>query len=349
VLSPPVAELGTLQQRDPFLLWHEDRWVMLLGTGLRTDDAGGSGAVVAWESTDTYTWSYRGLVFARPGGGDGIDTGPVWECPQLLRVDGAWVLIVSVQMPGPRCPYAVWFVGDFDGLRFRPASTGLMDHGEVFYAPAITEGVLDRTLMWGWLQEGGRGVAPAVGEGTASSPPAFVGAMSLPRELSVRDGRLHSRPALEVVAIWSAPPLARHTDLHIPDGGSVQLAPKLPTSYRLSFELDLTSGRGGVRLGADAEGHPVWLGLVTTSSPRMVAGAWRDGHLSEWYSSPLPASQGPVRVEVYGDAGIIEAFAAGCALTLRVEPGPSRATAVLLDAAGGTAHFRDVALVTAPA
>jgi sucrose-6-phosphate hydrolase SacC (GH32 family) len=204
--------------------------------------------------------------------------------------------------------------------------------------------VPDRTLLWGWLQEGGHGVAGAVGERTATAP-EFVGAMSMPRELSVRDGRLHCRPAREIDAIWSPNPLARFSDLQIPDGGSVPLAAQPATAYRLSFQVELAVGRGGVRLGADADGDPVWLGLVGTTGPRLVAGAWRDGHLDEWYSAPLPDSGGPVRVEVYRDADIVEVFAAGCALTLRVPHG--NAAAMQLDAAVGTARFRDVALVTA--
>jgi sucrose-6-phosphate hydrolase SacC (GH32 family) len=200
-------------------------------------------------------------------------------------------------------------------------------------------------LLWGWLQEGGQAVAG--GEGTVT-PPQFVGAMSMPRELSVRDGRLHSRPAREIAAIWSAPPMARFTELRIPDSGSVPLPTGLPAWYRLSFAVELVAGRAGVRLGVDPDGNAVWLGVVATPGPALVAGALRDGHLTEWHRAPLPGSRNPLRVEVYVDVGIVEAFSAGCALTLRMDPVASRAAGVVLDAAAGTALFRDVALVAAP-
>jgi sucrose-6-phosphate hydrolase SacC (GH32 family) len=205
--------------------------------------------------------------------------------------------------------------------------------------------VPDRTLLWGWLQEGGPAVADG---GGAATPPQFVGAMSLPRELSVRDGRLHSRPAREIAEIWSRPPLAHVTKLRIPDGGSVRLATEPPASYRLTFAVQRPAGRAGVRLGTDTFGNLVWLGLVATPGPGLVAGAWRDGHLTEWYRAPLPVSPDPVLVEVYVDAGIVEAFTADAALTLRMNPAESRAAGIALDAAGGTAVFTDVAVVAAP-
>jgi beta-fructofuranosidase len=42
--------------------------------------------------------------------------GTVWESPQLFRLDGAWVLMVSVCDEEPRG--VAYAVGDYDGRRF---------------------------------------------------------------------------------------------------------------------------------------------------------------------------------------------------------------------------------------
>ena len=166
-LIPAVGPgVGLRQYRDPFVIRHGDGWLMLLGSGA-ADDVAPAGAVIAFASDDLTSWRYRGVVLTRQAGIGPIDTGPVWECPQLVRVDGRWVLIVSVQMPGslqPLCPYAVWFIGDFDDATFVPTSMGLLDHGDVLYAPAVLEDPSGRVLMWSWIQEppGGAGpVAPS--------------------------------------------------------------------------------------------------------------------------------------------------------------------------------------------
>jgi beta-fructofuranosidase len=194
MLSIDPSVLGTHGQRDPYLVRRKDDWLMVLGTGLLD---GRGGAVAAWSSADTRHWTYQGILFTQPAGGV-VERGPVWECPQLVQVDGRWVLLVAVQMPaadGVICLQTVWFLGDLRGETFIPHATGVLDAGDVFYAPAVaTHG--GRTLVWGWIQE-----SPELREAGARD---FAGALSTPRELFINDSTVGLRPAAELKA-WSRP------------------------------------------------------------------------------------------------------------------------------------------------
>jgi beta-fructofuranosidase len=253
---------------------------MLLGTGL---PGGRGGAVAAWRSTDLRTWGYDGLVLTMPPGGP-VETGPVWECPQLVEVDGRWVLLVSVQLPDRdevTCSHVQWFVGDFDGTSFAVADSGVLDVGDCFYATAVAQGT-ERCLVWGWLQE-----SPAL---RRTGPADFSGALSLPRELYLDRGRPCLRPAAELDHAWGEP---------VPTGQG--LAPH----YRLVVDVD-ADGEADAVLGADGSGKAVRLTVVPA---RLTAG----GFLVD-----LPP--GPVHVEVFVDSSVVEVFAHGRAISFRVDP-----------------------------
>jgi beta-fructofuranosidase len=303
--------MGTLHQRDPYLLAHAGRWQMLLGTGLATQEAG---AVVAWESDDALSWTYAGVIFSRPAGGAGLETGPIWECPNLVPVGDRWVLLIAVQMPGPVCLHTVWFLGDFDGDRFEPSSMGLLDAGDVFYAPSVCEGTAGRCLVWGWLQE-----SPDLRETGADD---FVGALSLPRELTVRGNRVVTCPAPEVEALWSDPLYCAYEAT-----GPLAIATGLVPEFRLRFRA---AAPAWITIGRDGQGRPVRVGL-------------EGGALHVDAARPHRAElNGAAVVTIYVDHSIVEIFADdGSALTFRVDPELDCGEGIWLDA--GTMSGLDLA------
>ncbi|GAA1996149.1 glycoside hydrolase family 32 protein [Microbacterium ulmi] len=313
VLQPLATATGTLHQRDPFLIPWDGGWLMLLGTGLAD---GPGGAIAVWHSRDTREWAYRGILFSLPAGGD-LDTGPVWECPQLVQVDGEWVLLVSVQLPGspdPLCPYVVWFVGDFDGTRFAPRASGLFDAGEVVYASAVSEAADGRPLVWSWIQE-----SPALrGRGDLG----WSGAMALPRELAVRDGVLVSRPARETDALWDES-LVRRADVELAPGSGVELAEGVSV-YRLRLAWRDAGPR--VVLGRDADGRELVLD-ATGGASAATLGAVGLGEV-------VPGPGRDHVLDVCVDASIVEVFLDGHALTFRLDVELSAAGAISV-AAGG--------------
>lgn len=311
--DPPEPVVGavepwmeTLQQRDPFLLRWGDQWIMLLGTGMAPPHAP-AGAVVAWVSSDTRTWTYRGTVFTRLAGASEPDTGPVWECPLLVPFEGQWLLMVSVQLPGesgPLCRRVMWYVGDFDGTRFVATAEGLVDGGDVFYAPAVTEAPDGRILLWAWLQE-----SRATRGRTTSD---WAGAFSLPRELAIEKGALRTVPIREIaegwkVLLWAAEPGTLQA------GQAVTASP--PRGEALRIRLWVLGGACRVILGSAGDGRAVAITVEPNASGASVTAMIGDENVGAIY----PGSTG-AEVDVFIDASIVEVFADGQALTFRVDP-----------------------------
>lgn len=199
--------------RDPFVWRDGDGWAMIVGAG--TNKA--RGAVVLYRSEDLTTWRYAGpflttddVVSARldiPI--DDIDS-PCWECPQLVRLPGIDVLIVSVVDRAPRIrpAHVVAFTGHVEGDRFAIDGAERLGLGPDFYAPATLTAPDGRRMLMGWIPED----PPAKG-----STRTWAGALTLPRVLSVdADGRL--RIALAEETRQASGPPSKLPDARIEDG-----------------------------------------------------------------------------------------------------------------------------------
>lgn len=175
--------------RDP-KLWREDgRWYAV--TGARMED--GCGAVLLYSSDDLEHWALESILDRSRG-----QWGRMWECPDFFRLDGQAVLMVSPQemeAPGPQFhngQCSLYILGSWDGRTFVRQSVLPVDQGLDFYAPQTALTPDGRRVMVAWMQ--------APGE-PASFVPAgqkWFGQLTLPRELSLRDGRLIQRPIREL-------------------------------------------------------------------------------------------------------------------------------------------------------
>jgi sucrose-6-phosphate hydrolase SacC (GH32 family) len=284
--------------RDPFLFRHAGRTYLVHGGNL--NQARGGEAVVTLfeaEDPDLTRWRYRGVLFRHP---DPRVTNI--ECPLFFPLDGRFVLITS---PHRACD---WFVGEFDAGRgtFTPTRDGIVDHGH-FYAPNMLFDARGRAVMFGWVN----GFKPGKG---------WNGCLTLPRVLTVEDGRLVQRPAPEIESLRSDSPNA---EFRLSGDVSAELAPRdLGSMAELELTLDPgASGRAGLwlRRGADAErGAPiVWDGRELE-----VAGV----------KVPTPAA-GPLKLRVFLDHSLLEVFAADGSLcvtrVIEARPADDRWAAML--------------------
>ncbi len=191
---PDISEV-----RDPFIFFHEGRRYAVQGAGRRE----GPPQLLVYDCADLQHWIELGplLTDADPVAAE-VAPAHIWECPNLVRVDGEWVLLISLwrwehnthQLAGVR-----YLLGDLvsegGGLRFEAASGGVLDEGPAFYAPqAMQDG--PRVLLWGWAWELDRSHEQVVDAG-------WAGALTFPRELYLREGRLASRPAAELTGLRS--------------------------------------------------------------------------------------------------------------------------------------------------
>ena len=179
-----------LDFRDP-KIWLEDGTFYLIA-GNRTRN--GSGAIRLFESPDALNWHYVTTVDACHS-----EFGKMWECPDFFPLDGKQVLLVSPQEMEPQglefhAGYGtVALMGTWDkaARKFDREKVQAIDYGIDFYAPQTLLTPDGRRIMIAWMQNW-----TTVG---CKLPHArFFGQMTLPRELSIRNGRLCQEPVREL-------------------------------------------------------------------------------------------------------------------------------------------------------
>lgn len=179
--------------RDPKILKYKDAYYMALGAR----DRKSHGLVLLYRSEDLTRWSY----FSR------IQTshpfGYMWECPDLFFLDGTLCLICcpqGVEQQGVnyanvhQCTF-MKIEADFENRSFRVIEEipfRQVDRGFDFYAPQSFEDEQGRRILIGWM---------GIPEADYTNPTVDRGwqhALTLPRELHIRNGRLIQQPLSEL-------------------------------------------------------------------------------------------------------------------------------------------------------
>ncbi|PPF44436.1 glycosyl hydrolase family 32 [Pseudoclavibacter sp. AY1F1] len=305
----PILDRGTSNFRDPKVIRCADpegreRWILL---AVEAEDR----QVLFYGSDDLETWDY--LSSFGPTGPVGV----VWECPDLVRLPldedperARWVLTLSTNPVGDEADREgssmSYVVGDFDGHTFTAEAPGLrrLDHGRDFYAGVtFADAPSDAPIMLGWMSNW------QYADQIPSAP--WRGAMSLPRELSLRElggrAQLVQRPlgldeALLRSDVSSAPVPAGGASWNLSVHSVIDLAwdPRVTGNAKLVLRgqsdfvevtHDTNSGELTIRRGGRASEavHPDFPSLI---------------------SMPLDPSA-PVRLLICLDGPLLEVFANG--------------------------------------
>jgi beta-fructofuranosidase len=278
-VAPPPGDERVVELRDPFVLTVDGHRYAIQGAGA----IGGPAQVLVYDCADLTRWVPLGPLLSvdDPVAAE-IAPADVWECPNLARIDGHWVLVVSLWRHradgGSPLAGVRYLIGDLDTGRGRPRFTartgGRVDLGDCLYAPHLLAAG-DRVLLWGWARDGPRPAAHVAAAG-------WSGALTFARELTVADGALASRLVPELVGLRAGP--ARPVEPGRP----------LPAP---AFEVQVEPGAG-----------PVQLVLVTAAGETAV-GTW------------ATAPDRPTRALVDGSLIEIE-DGRGIPCTVRGYPGP---------------------------
>ena len=176
--------------RDPKVWATADGYRVIVAN----DHPGHGGRMLIYRSPDLEHWSLETVLAENER-----RLGLMWECPDLFELDGRTVLLASAQdmlpqgfeyhngngtfcMLGSIDPETGWFV---------EGSNHAVDYGIDFYAPQTVVTPDGRRVMIGWMQNW-----DTCNLHTPSTP--WFGQMSLPRELSVKNGRLYQWPIREL-------------------------------------------------------------------------------------------------------------------------------------------------------
>src|SRR5215469_7609142 len=287
VIAAPPANLEVTGFRDP-VVWREgDRWMLILGSGIR--DRGG--AILLYASPDLRHWTYlHPLVQGLPSGKDSanpVDTGDMWECPDFFPLADKHVLLIST-MGKVR-----WKVGTYAQQRFTPEKEGVVDWGSYYAAKTMLDSKGNR-ILWGWIPET-RSDADLIATG-------WAGAMSLPRVLS-----LNLQNELQTEVSPAAHQLrSRRTPLTGSTHADHQKAIDSLRIHDLAFELDLRfqPKSDAFTLALQSEDGAPWADISCDNQSNA-----RELRINN-IAAPLAGTGGsPVHLHMFLDGSVLEIFA----------------------------------------
>lgn len=176
--------------RDPKIWFEDGKYWAVVGNC----SADGSGSILLFESTDALHWKFASVLASCHN-----QFGKMWECPDFFALDGKHVLLVSPQdmasmglefHPGNS---TLCIIGSYDREKKHLLRDNIqaIDYGTDFYATQTLKTPDGRRIMIAWMQSWET-------SGCKIQKLPFFGQMTLPRELSIRDGRLIQNPVREL-------------------------------------------------------------------------------------------------------------------------------------------------------
>jgi beta-fructofuranosidase len=311
--KPPYA--GTPVNWDS-QVWKDDGVWYLLSGGRQED----RGAAVLWSSPNLIDWTYRSVIYStnRYGG--------YWEFPYLIPIGGKHMLLIGAG-------HSRYWLGTFDKqkLKFIPDSpeAEVLEPSSLYCAnihmlDTHGAGGEPRRLMFGWVTGGSYG-APTV--------PYWNGMHSLPRVLTLENGRLVQTPVPELQVLRG-----RHVRMEdkLIEGPS----PKLLQDFRgdaleIIAEFDLSGAgarRCGVKFRVSEDQTQQTLAYYDLASKNFGIGG----------QVPADLKPGqPLRIHLFLDHSVVEMFVNGRAITERFYPDP-KSLGLDVFAEGGSVRLKSI-------
>jgi len=312
VIAAPPPGLAVTGFRDP-ALWREgDKWMLILGSGVR----GTGGMILLYNSTDLRHWTYLHPLVegsrAASQSTNPVDTGEMWECPDFFPLGNKHVLLIST-MGKVR-----WKVGTYANQRFTPEKEGIVDWGSYYAAKTMLDAD-GRRILWGWIPET-RPDAELIAAG-------WAGVMSLPRVLSLTAQNELSTAVAPVIENLRISPASTCSDVgkkSHPDEVVMRSACRqLFDEARIKdlaaeIKLQIRPKNGDFKLRLSSEAGE-FVSIVCSKNS-----ATRELHVNS-ASAPLPGLPGdPISLRMFLDGSVLEVFAnETVALTARVYRIPS--------------------------
>lgn len=194
----PVIDASVLPEgsspvdfRDP-KIWKEEDGTFRSVIASRAKD--GSGQILLFSSPDALNWKFESILLK-----NNRRHGLMWECPDLFKLDGKDVLIMSPQdmypsqLEYPAGNGTMAVIGSIDpaGQTLHEQNSHSIDYGIDFYAPQTMLAPDGRRIMVAWMQNWDT-------IQHRNNKMGWFSQMTFPRELSVKNGRLIQNPVSEI-------------------------------------------------------------------------------------------------------------------------------------------------------
>lgn len=244
---------NTQHFRDPKVWQAGNQYYMVLGSQGNNK----LGRILLYRSTDLKDWTYVGpIAQAQLGANEGY----MWECPDLFTLAGKEVLLTSPQGMVAKNKRFLnlhetgYFIGQLaveeSALKGRSEFQEL-DHGHDFYATQTTLTPDGRRIVFGWMAMW-KSKMPEQADG-------WAGALTLPRELTLKAGHLWMQPVRELRELRLQPVIDRAIQLTQPQslistGRQAELVVTLncATDTQVALRLTVGTARPLVTLTYDA-------------------------------------------------------------------------------------------------
>ncbi len=238
VISGEQLPAGCLKTdfRDPKVFKRGEFYYLLAGAMSENSE----GMILLYRSRDLTKWEYVNTLRR-----DSLTTRGIYECPDFFELGGWDVMLASpqgYQTEGWRyenVQSSIYMLGKFDEKKgtFEKTYEDEIDGGFDFYAPQTLKTKDGRTVMIAWMQMWQRFI-PTAKHG-------WAGAMILPRELTMKEGKLFQSPVREIEKYrWNPVHFGNVTI-----GNRNELTKVNGTKIELCFTLDLgTAKKVGIKL-----------------------------------------------------------------------------------------------------
>ena len=282
-------------------------------------------------------YTYCGIVYNKN------DIGGILECPDLIEMGGKDVLIASPQgirdeafynyQNADSCVYLVGSLSTNTNKFYKDSQTDLeeFDKGFSFYAPQTLKTSDGRNIMVAWMR--------SWAEPNITKHLGWCGAMTLPRELTLKDNHIYQAPVREINNYLKNKKTNFDAEL---TNNSLDLAEFNSVTSKISLEIDVTdlnNGRAGLELYKDSTNktklyYDKEKGCVVID--RTNCGSLMDGIR---YAKVEPVN-GKISLEIFLDVNSLEVFINGGYYTMTANIyAPEGANGVTLYSNGGTAKF----------
>ncbi len=184
----PKGALRT-EFRDPKVFSRNGTYYSLMGSRTMNDE----GQILLYRSPDLMNWEFVSAVRR-----DKLTTRGIYECPDFFTLDGTDVMFASPQGYETKewryenMHSSIYATGKMDVEKgsFESVYEDEIDGGFDFYAPQTLQSPDGRTIMIAWMQMWSRRMPTELH--------GWAGSMILPRELSIKEGKLYQNPVREL-------------------------------------------------------------------------------------------------------------------------------------------------------